>query len=130
MICVDTSVWIEALRGPATVAAVHLGELLETDVILLPAPVRLELLLGVSSRDRATLETHFAALALLVPAAASWLRAERWGADASAAGERFGVVDLLIAAAAAEAQASVWSLDADFERMQKLGFVELYAAPS
>ena len=129
MICVDTSVWIEALRGPASARAFHLDELLDTDVILLPAPVYLELLLGVSSRDRATLEAHFAALEPLVPAAAEWQRAERWVTDASAAGERFGVVDLLIAATAAEHGASVWSRDGDFERMAKLGFVELYAAP-
>jgi predicted nucleic acid-binding protein len=129
VICVDTSVWIEALRGPATVAAFHLGELLETDEVLLPAPVRLELLLGVSSQDRAMLEARFAALDPLVPAAASWQQAERWVADASTAGERFGVVDLLIAATAAEHGATVWSRDAAFERMAQLGFVELYAAP-
>ena len=129
MICVDTSVWIEALRGPASARSFHLDELLDTDVVLMPVPVRLELLLGVSSRDRATLEAHFASLEPLVPTAAAWQRAERWVAEAGAAGERFGVMDLLIAATAAEARASVWSLDADFERMQKLGFVERYAAP-
>lgn len=129
MICVDTSVWIEALRGPATASAFHLGELVESDVVLLPAPVRLELLLGAAGQERATLATRLETLEPLVPDAATWQRAERWVGEATAAGERFAVVDLLIAATAAEHGATVWSRDSAFGRMAQLGFVELYAAP-
>lgn len=129
MICADTSVWVEALRDTEGNVARHLAELLEADVVVLPAPVRIEVLSGASRRDFAALSDGFAGVPGLVPAGETWDRVEGWVKDAVASGQRFGVVDLLIAAMAAEHEAPVWSLDADFARMEKLGFVARYDAP-
>ena len=129
MICVDTSVWIEALRDTVSPAAWHLGQLVESDVVLMPAPVRLELLAGAPGPSLSILADWSGALGPIIPDDATWRRAEAWVGEAIAAGQRFGLVDLLIAATAAEHHARVWSRDGDFERMQKLGFVEVYAAP-
>lgn len=49
-----------------------------------------------------------------------------WTERARDRGERFGFSDLLIAARAREADVLVWSLDADFARMSKLKFIELF----
>ena len=130
MICVvDTSVWVRAFGNPAGLEARHLARLMRTDAMVLSAPVRVELLSGASRETLGPLRERLSALPQAVPDNGTWDRMEEWLAAAVAAGQRFSLADLLIAATAAERNAPVWSLDADFERMQKLGFVELYAAP-
>lgn len=129
MICVDSSVWVAALDDAAGPEASHLAELIEVDEVVLPAPVRVELLAGASRKDLGPLREVLAAVPPAIPDGATWSRIESWVTKAVGAGQRFGLADLLIAATAAGQGARVWSLDADFGRMQKLGFVELYAAP-
>lgn len=129
MICVDTSVWVAALRGPVSPSSWHLSELIEADDVFLPALVRLELLTGAPARDLALLAMRLDALEPAIPDVATWQRAEQWAGRAAASGQRFGIVDLLIGAAAAERGAAIWSLDADFARLNALGLVELYVPP-
>jgi len=129
VICADTSVWIAALRDHTTPTAVHLAELVEADEVVVPVPVRIEVLAGAPKRELAAVADGFLGLVSAVPGLATWEKVEEWVAESVAAGQRFGVVDLLIAAIAAERDASLWSLDGAFARMQKLGFVELHAGP-
>ena len=129
MICADTSVWIEALRGESGPAGVHFAELVEAGEVVVPTPVRIEVHAGAPRRQFAELVRGFRGMQGLVPGPATWEKVEAWVGEAVAAGQRFGLADLLIGAIAAEHGAQVWSLDGDFERMQNLGFVELYAAP-
>jgi predicted nucleic acid-binding protein len=127
VIVVDTSVWIEALRSAQSDAGTVLDQLLEADEVALPVPVRVELLSGASSRQRRPLRRALTALPILYPTDETWQLIDRWVEQAHRRGGRFGLGDLLIAAIAHEAQALLWSLDADFERMERLGFVEPYA---
>ena len=129
MICVDTSVWIAALGDATGAGALHLSELVDANVVAVPAPVRVEILAGAPRRAFADLVDGFLGITQFVPGGPTWELVEHWVSEAVAAGQRFGVVDLLIAATAAEHGATLWSLDADFARMQKLGFVQLYASP-
>jgi predicted nucleic acid-binding protein len=129
MICADTSVWVKVLREEMGPTALHFAELVEADEVVVPAPVRIEILAGAPQHEFAELVDGFSGMKGLVPGQATWEKLEVWVGEAVAAGERFGLADLLIGAIAAEQGAKVWSLDADFARMQKLGFVELYAAP-
>ena len=126
MIAVDTSVWVSALRDARSDDAATLTALLDADEVVLPRPVRLELIAGASKADRARLKRSLAALPVVAPSEDTWALVEQWSERAANAGQRFGLTDLLIAALAEESGALVWSLDADFRRMAKLRFVRLY----
>jgi len=126
VVVVDTSVWVAALRSRATPEAPALEALLDADDVILPVPVRLELLLGAPRRERPHLRRVLAALPVAYPNDETWALLDGWAAIAVDAGHRFGVGDLLIAALASERGALVWSLDRDFERMARLKLVSLY----
>jgi predicted nucleic acid-binding protein len=126
MICADTSIWIAAFGDPHGPEARHLGELLDADEVLLPTPVRIELLAGAPRKSHRQLQERLAAVPQGLPSQGTWSRMEQWVGTAVEAGQRFGLGDLLIAATAADHNATIWSLDADFARMEKLGFVKRY----
>lgn len=129
MICVDSSVWIEHLRGDVEITK-HINARLDTREVLLPAPVRIELLAGASVRGQIYLRDNLSTLPTVEPGEQTWSRMETWCERATAAGQHFQCIDLLIAALAAEADAPVWSLDRSFERMARLGFIQLYRPPA
>jgi len=126
VIVIDTSVWVEALRRAKSREAVVLRALLDADEAAVPVPVRVELLSGASNADRLRLRRGLSSLPLIYPSEDTWKLIDAWIDRAGRAGERFGLGDLLIGALASEAGALLWSLDADFERMERLGFVERY----
>ena len=128
MICVDTSVWVEALRDRGSPAGRHLDDLLDRDEAALPVPVRVELLSGASRTDRPRLRRALSGLPVLLPTAETWNRIDDWIRQAGDRGHRFGVGDLLIGAIAAEHGLSLWSFDNDFQRMHSLGFIKRYTA--
>ena len=125
MIVVDTSVWVEALRRDGEQARV-LRHLLDADDVLLPIPVKIELLSSVSQRERRTLRSGLSALPLAYPTDDTWRLVDSWTDRAVEAGASFGVGDLLIAALAHDAGALVWSNDRAFVRLERLQLVERY----
>ena len=125
MIAVDTSVWVAALRADGREAE-RLRQLLDADEVLLPIPVKVELLSGTSKRDRAKLRAGLSALPLAYPTDDTWRLMDRWTDRTAGAGAAFGIGDLLIAAIAHEAGALVWSLDGAFARLERLRLVGCY----
>jgi len=128
MITVDTSVWVAALRKQDSREARHLGRLLDQDRVRLPAPVRIEILVGASRRERPRLRRLLSALPVIYPTSATWRSIDRWIDVAATAGERFGFADLLIGALAAESGAALWSLDSAFARMAAIGLIDIHEA--
>ncbi len=126
MIVVDTSVWVSFLRDAKSPTRPTLERLLDDDVVLLPLPVRVELLSGAGAHTVSVLHRTLSALESLTPSADTWALAERWVLKAAAQGLRFGMGDLLIAACAAERGAVLWSLDGDFEPMYRLRWVKRF----
>lgn len=126
MIFVDTSVWIPALRSAESQEALHLRSLLGTDQVALAAPVRLEILIGSSLKERPRLRRTLSALPVFYPTGATWETIDAWIDKASAAGETFGFADLLIGVLAAEQDAEIWSLDSDFRRMADIGLIKRF----
>ncbi|MDX2052799.1 MAG: PIN domain-containing protein [Polyangiaceae bacterium] len=124
MIFVDTSVWVDAFRGRASVSALSL--LLDSAEVALAAPVRLEILAGASVREQPTLRRTLSALPVFYPTRDTWTLLDAWVQKAVAAGQHFGLGDLLIGAIATERGGHVWSLDADFRRLAKLKLVRLH----
>ena len=127
MIVVDTSIWIAARRDPRILRA--LDSLIDTDLVALALPVRLELWAGVAAHERKAFARALGALVQLVPTEETWHPLPEWLQTAAAAGERFGLTDLLIASLAANIGGLVWSLDDDFARMERLKFVSRYDPP-
>ena len=126
MIVVDTSIWFEAHRRPTSATARQLASLLDADEVALALPVRLELMAGVSRRDRAALTLALSGLPLLRPSDETWRQIERWVEVSADKGARFALADLLIAALAHEIGGLVWSLGEDFSRMERLKLVGRY----
>ena len=129
MIVVDTSVWVAALRSEKSREAAVLKGLLEADEVALPTPVRTEILGGASTSDYPKLKRSLSGLPLVVPGDETWDTVDRWIEQCVARGQRFGFGDLVIGALANGMGALVWSLDADFARLERLKFVQLYDPP-
>jgi predicted nucleic acid-binding protein len=126
MIFVDTSVWVEANRRPGHEEASTLRGLLAAGEVAMALPVRIELLSGISKKQRRAFRTAMSALPVAFPTDETWYQLDEWTAHAADAGHHFSVPDLLTAALASERNALVWSLDGDFAAMEKLGLVRCY----
>lgn len=126
MIVVDTSVWVAFLRDARSHVRPALERLLDEDAVLLPRPVRVELLSGAGAHSVSLLQRTLGALETLTPSADTWALVERWCVEGARRGHRFGVGDLLVAACAAERGAQLWSLDDDFEPMVRLRWVRRF----
>ena len=124
MIAVDTSVWIDFFRG-RSLAVEKLSVLLDRDEVVLPVPVRIEILSGARKSESQGLGRILSALPVLYPTEATWSRMESWVTAGTVAGQRFGLGDLLVAALAVEHGCTLWSLDSDFARMARLHMVTL-----
>ena len=121
MIVVDTSVWIDVLRGTDSLTAMRCVELIEDGApVALTDLILTELLQGIrSEREARTLERHMRAFPILrleslddfSLAAQLYRVARRSGVTVSK------TIDCLIAAPCVRTGASLLHADADFDRL-------------
>jgi predicted nucleic acid-binding protein len=126
MIAVDTSVWIEFFRGNDSKIVSSLSDLILQSQVTLLYPVKIEILNGARKTERFRLQRILSSLPLIIPEKKDWKQCEFWALSSAEKGEKFGVVDLLIASMVHREKVSIWSLDRDFERMEKLKFVQCF----
>lgn len=130
MIIVDTSVFVHAARRPTSATARTLNQLVDADEVAVALPVRLELMSGVARTHRKEFRRTLSALPALRPTDDTWRLIESWVEPAADKGFHFSIPDLMIAALTREIDGLVWSRDADFEAMEGLGLIRLYAGPA
>ena len=115
-VVIDTSIWVDALRGGRLVEPVR--ALLVDGSALLPSPVVTELLVGARpGADEEAVATVIASADALAPEAADYESAGQLGRRLRRKGVTVGTVDLLVAALAIRARAPLWSLDRHFTAM-------------
>jgi len=125
-VAVDTSVWVQYLRGRDESVRRSMHVLLDEDRVTMPVPVRIEILSGLRRGDTRRLLPVLDAIPTFLPDDGTWETMERWAIESASRGERFGVGDLLIAALSSCNDCSIWSLDSDFHRLSDMGFVDLF----
>lgn len=124
MLLVDTSAWIEYLRGTGSPADEHVARLLRDDLdrVVLAPPIVMELLAGAGPAGVRPLEALIAGVRTVdldpwldVHAAAATYRAARAGGTTVRS-----LVDCLIAVIAARTGATVVHRDRDFEVLRQV----------
>lgn len=125
MIVVDTSVLVAVLRSAPAAESARLWDLIDADLVTVPGVVRQELRAGLARRQMARVIDLLGGLPSVVPTEETWTAVTDFTDRAAAAGQTFGLAELLIAAMTRERGGILWTFDRDFERMQKLGFVQL-----
>jgi len=121
LVLVDTSVWVQFFRLPASPEAGLLDELLATVSVATCAPIRAEVVSGApTSRDFRQLRDLFGALVDLALPADLWDRLETYRFALARRGDQTSLVDLMIALTAQAHRVSLWTLDADFTRISSV----------
>ena len=111
------------LGGPAA----RLGELLETDTVVVCGPVAAELLAGTPSADADDVWDTLASFRWAGLGQASWRDVGLVAARLRRTGAAVPLTDVEIAVAAVGARAALWTRDADFERIRhELPDLELF----
>ncbi len=124
-VVLDTSVWIDSLRGGKTAAAVR--AIVSDFRAILLAPVVEELLVGARpGADARALAELVSLTSIEVPVLDDFLGAGELGARLRRAGVSVGAMDLLIAQQALRLERPLWSFDSHFGAIAKHSRLRLY----
>lgn len=119
MILVDTSLWVDYLRGTPAPSVDALTERLDRNEVLMCGPVAAELLAGRDARGRMQLWETVSAMPWADLGRVDYFIAGETAAELRTQGRTVPLVDILIAAAAAT-RATLWTRDRHFERVAEL----------
>lgn len=121
MVIVDTSVWIEYLRGKRTADVDALESLVDEGRAALTGLVLAELLRGRRTPgERSKLEERLTGAEFIDMDRSTWRRAGMIGGDLDARGSGIPMTDVLIAAVAIEHDHELFTRDKHFERIPGL----------
>lgn len=120
-VVVDTTVWIEFLRGRNDPVRRHLRTLLSAQRVVLVGIVMAEVLQGIRSpSEHHQVEDHFRALPYLETRRETWRAASELARELREVGQSVPLSDLVIAAIAMEHALSLYSTDPHFVRIPHL----------
>lgn len=117
---VDTSVWIDYLRGRDAALVDRLDAYLDRESVLMCGPVIAELLAGTDPDDREELWLALGSLPWADLDRPAWRRVGEVAGDLRRRGTSVPLTDVAIAVAAEMAEAELWSRDGDFERIREV----------
>lgn len=124
-VVLDTSVWIDALRGGKTAPGVR--AIVSGLRAILLAPVAEELLVGARpGADSRALSEIISLTPIDVPVRDDYLDAGALGARLRRLGVSVGAIDLLIVRQALRLERPLWTLDAHFGPIAKHSRLRLY----
>ena len=115
-VLVDTSVWVEMLRGEDSEPVRTLGDLLSRGLVCTNGLILAELLSGAKSQaDYARLEDHLSALPYLNDPPELWETIASSRCALARKGFQAGIADLIVAASAAHHRKPLFTLDKAFQ---------------
>jgi len=118
---IDTSIWVEFLRGKDRELVELVAGLIRNRRAALCGVVLSELLVGVKTRkDRDTLKQTLDALDYTEVSRATWVAAGEMAAGLRQQGAAVPLTDILVAALAIEKGCELLTQDSHFERVPKL----------
>lgn len=127
MVLIDSSAWIEALRGKGEVGVKLAVEgLLDAYEALLCSPVRLEVLGGARAEERRRLGMYFSVIPYRAVSAQDWEQAVALAWRLRDKGLTVPWLDVLIASIAISDNIRLYTVDAHFEKMATLTGLRLY----
>jgi len=124
-VLIDTSVWIDALRGKTPHIVETTKELLKDDRILICGPVLFEIKRGLRPPDRKEILFLLDALIRLSVDEAVWDAAGDLDASLRKTGMTIPPMDIIIAQVCLHHKVSLFTLDEHFQSIPGLKFFEL-----
>jgi predicted nucleic acid-binding protein len=125
-VLVDTSVWIDYLRGATPAVAERLDRLFSDAEICVPKIVLAELVQGAKSeREVAAVGDFPEAFTIIDQGPDTWLKAGKLARRLRSQGRTIHLIDCYIAVIADENGCSVLTLDEHFREIQKLLPIQL-----
>ena len=124
-VLIDTSVWIDALRGKTPHIVETTKELLKDDRILICGPVLFEIKRGLRPPDRKKILLLLDALIRLSVDEAVWDAAGDLDASLRKTGMTIPPMDIIIAQVCLHHKVSLFTLDEHFQSIPGLKFFEL-----
>jgi len=119
-VLIDTSVWIDALRGRTPWVAASVRKLLEDDLAATCGPVLFEIRRGLKPPERKKVLPLFAALHRLPFDESDWESAGELDASLRKAGHSLPSMDVLIARLCLRDKAALFTLDEHFKQVPGL----------
>ena len=122
MIILDTSVWIEFLKGNVSYFS-NVRELIEKQQIIAHEPIFAELLQGVKNRRENEIINQYWTFLPKTNIRDSWIKAGEYSAQHKLLAFGVGLIDACILIAAQETQSAVWTLDKKLKGVLPTGLV-------
>ncbi len=120
-VLVDTSVWVEYLRGRNRELIDQMGKLIQTQSVAICGIVIAELLAGVKvKKDREILKQTLDALEYMEASQSTWILAGEISCELMSKGTGIPLTDVVLAAVALENDVAVFTYDKHFDRIPKL----------